>query len=233
MPDLRGVGRSTPRLHWCRVLISLLTSSTSLWRRVSCRALNSQTLPANSDSPRDTWRPFSGRRSSCALLLLAIACVSSGGCRETAPASAPEQPVVVTSELCTDVSAGEREWLPAEWQPFVRYTRTCTIASAQRKPAVLLISVWADRYYANQPDGVTQAAMPNPLLFSPSGSKLGTLPFNFPDDPPTKLRVTFTEWTNSFPRRIDLFLTDPAAGGDRDLAPLVWDEQRSQFKVSE
>jgi hypothetical protein len=71
--------------------------------------------------------------------------------------------------------------------------------------------------------------MPQPLLFSPGGSQLGTLPYNFPDDPPLQLHVTFTDWVRGFPQRIDLRVIDPTAGGDRDLPSLVWDEPRSRY----
>lgn len=148
----------------------------------------------------------------------------------TSAVSAAPRRVVVTPALCKPTDAVRKQWLPPDWQRFLGYTYTCTIPASTRKPALLLISVRADAYYKNQPGTtVEQVMMPRPLLFSPAGSVLGSLPYNFPDDPPTRLRVTFSGWVNGFPNRIELFLKDPAALGDRSLPPLLWDENQKKF----
>jgi len=139
--------------------------------------------------------------------------------------------LTVNPNSCTEVSDLQKAWLPAEWAPFVRYVRACPIRQTGPKPAIVLISVFAADYYRNQPGNeVLQVKMPRPILFSPTGTVLGRLPFNFPDDPPAELRVTFAEWQAGFPARVELFLKDPAAGGDRSLRPLVWDPQRAEFR---
>ena len=71
--------------------------------------------------------------------------------------------------------------------------------------------------------------MPNPLLLSPSGEARGSLPYNFPDDPPATLRVTFAEWRSDFPHRIDLYLSDPRASGNRALPALHWSSKEKKF----
>ena len=71
--------------------------------------------------------------------------------------------------------------------------------------------------------------MPKPLLFTPAGKVVGSLPYNFPDDPPFSLEVTFTEWKSGFPQRIELFLRDPTVSGDHALTPLAWDAAANRF----
>jgi hypothetical protein len=144
--------------------------------------------------------------------------------------AAPERKVVVGTSHCGRLSAAQREWLPSEWQPFLEYTRVCSIQNSKREAVVLLVSAWAILYYKAQPGTtVSQVDMPHPLLFSPAGAVLGSLPYNFPDDPPAELRVTFAQWEDDFPQRIDLFLTDPRAAGSRSLPPLVWDQNQRKF----
>ena len=97
---------------------------------------------------------------------------------------------------------------------------------------MLLVSVHADLYYKGQPGkSVHQVKMPSPLLFLPSGDVLGSLPYNFPDDPPAELRVTFDQWVGDFPERIELQLIDPRAAGDRSLPPLIWVANEKKFAV--
>lgn len=138
--------------------------------------------------------------------------------------------VTLRPALCEASPTRQKQWLGPEWQPFLKYTRTCSIRDLYGKPVLLLISAWAELYYKDQPGGtVEQAKFPKPLLFLPSGARVGSLPFNFPDDPPTELRVTFTSWNGNFPHRIELYLKDPAALGDRSLPPQIWDAAQRKF----
>jgi hypothetical protein len=142
--------------------------------------------------------------------------------------------VVVDSAHCGGLSEVQQRWLTSEWQPYLKYTRICAIRNAKREAAVLLVSVHADLYYREQPgQSVQQVNLPRPLLFLPSGEVAGSLPYNFPDDPPAELRVTFARWVQGFPERIELYLSDPRAAGDRSLPPLIWDESKKKFVSKE
>jgi hypothetical protein len=96
-----------------------------------------------------------------------------------------------------------------------------------------LVAVSAQRYYSPLPSGAVTVDMPRPILFSPEGVKVGTLPYNFPDDPPFALEVTCAGWREGFPHRLELFLRDPTVSGDHALAPLVWDTARRSFSQGE
>jgi hypothetical protein len=133
-------------------------------------------------------------------------------------------------ESCTTLSNQQKLWLTQEWTQFSRYVRACAVKESTEKTAVVLISIDVAGYYKDQPGtDAPQVKFPRPILFSPTGKVLGTLPYNFPDDPPTELRVTFSDWRRGFPMRIEMFLKDPAAGGDRNLRPLVWNPRREEF----
>jgi hypothetical protein len=143
-----------------------------------------------------------------------------------------EQPrkVVASAARCNPLSASQQQWLTSEWQPFLAYTRACPIHDSKQETVLLLVSVQATPYYKAQPgQSVRQVEFPRPLLFSPSGALWGSLPYSFPDDPPAELRVTFTRWEHDFPQKIELYLTDPRASGDRSLPPMVWDPSQKRF----
>jgi hypothetical protein len=45
--------------------------------------------------------------------------------------------------------------------------------------------------------------------------------------------MTFADWEQDFPQRIDLYLTDPRAAGDRALNPLCWDKTQKKYLPKE
>jgi hypothetical protein len=115
----------------------------------------------------------------------------------------------------------ELDWLNAsEWEPFKKHIRVCKILNKKSSPALLLISVWADSYYADKPSGTETIVMPKPLLFRPSGIQVGELPVNFPSDPPSELILYFTNWRWGLPHKIKLCVATTAASGNQNLPPL-------------
>lgn len=142
--------------------------------------------------------------------------------------------VVLNPNRCVPPTAAQLKWLPLEWQAYTEYVRVCSVRNLQKKSIMLVASVRADLYYKAQPgQSVPLVVLPSPLLFLPAGQISGTLPYNFPDDPPAELRVTFTRWEQGFPRRIELFLTDPRASGNRSLPPLEWNDAEKKFRSKE
>jgi hypothetical protein len=142
--------------------------------------------------------------------------------------------VVANSVRSSPLTATQRKWLPAEWEPFLAYTRVFSIQNSKRKGVVLLVSPNAPRYYRAQAGkSVAQVQLPHALLFTSEGEAIGSLPSAFPEDPPAELRVTFTDWKAGFPQRIELFETDPRASGNRALPELVWDASRKTFVKSQ
>jgi hypothetical protein len=142
--------------------------------------------------------------------------------------------LVLSPKLCSALSTAQQKWLTPEWQPYLEYTRICPVRNSKSQAVVFLISVHADVYYKAQTGtSVPLVKLPSPLLFLPSGEVAGSLPYNFPDDPPAELRVTFANWQADFPQRIDLFLTDARAGGNRSLPSMVWDKSQKKYLPKE
>jgi len=161
------------------------------------------------------------------LLIFAVVAGSSG--RVLA-----QHKLVLNPNRCLRPSEEQLKWFPPGWQTYTNYVRVCPVRNLGEKPVLLLASVRADLYYRAQPGpSVTEVELPSPLLFMPTGQVSGILPFNFPDDPPAELRVTFTRWEHGFPHRIELFLTDPRASGNRNLPALEWDEAQKKFLSKE
>lgn len=132
---------------------------------------------------------------------------------------------------CLPPTAAQQSWLDSsEWSAFAGSVRVCAVRQARSSaPALLIVSVWPERYYADKPSGTLTVAMPKPLLFSGTGAPLGVLPANFPDDPPAELVLRFTRWQRGLPQQISLCLSSPAAGGDSWLAPLRYDRSARRY----
>jgi hypothetical protein len=166
------------------------------------------------------------------LILLVVSLAT--GLHAATPGRSTPRKLVLRANDCTPLAAAQQEWLTADWQPYLAYTRACPVRNSKREIVLLLVSVHADLYYKAQPgQSVSAVKMPNPLLFLPSGEVVGSLPYNFPDDPPAELRVTFAQWERDFPERIELYLTDPRAGGDRSLPPLHWESSQQKYLPKE
>jgi hypothetical protein len=130
---------------------------------------------------------------------------------------------------CTAADSDARGTLGPEWHAFLRYVDTCDVKDADRRTVMRVLSVSASRYYAGLPDGVETVTFPKPILVTPAGHMVGRLPLNFPDDPPLVLHVTFVDWAEAWPRRIEMFVQDPTATGDHALPPLIWDASGNRF----
>lgn len=149
----------------------------------------------------------------------ALAALALVSCADAAPQSKPFHPDAAT---CKPPTAAQSAWLPAEWTPFARAVRVCSIRDGSKATGLLVISVWADAWYAPLPAGSVDVAMPEPLLVAPDGRLLGSLPANFPYEPPASLRLRFVGWQDGLPAEIRMCLMSPTPAGDQPLAPLHW-----------
>lgn len=159
---------------------------------------------------------------------LSTAALAIASCADAAPPlPGPFHPDAAT---CKPPTATQSASLPAEWTPFARAVRVCGIREGAKPAGLLVVSVWADAWYAPMPNGTTDVAMPRPLLLAPDGRVLGTLPANFPDDPPASLRLRFADWHDGLPAEIRMCLSSPTPAGDQPLAPLRWQAATHRYE---
>lgn len=150
----------------------------------------------------------------------------------TATLGACATPAFVPSpEACRALAPAQRAWVGdrADWSPYLAHVRACNVRGPGGASALLVVSVWADLLYAATPGPATTIALPLPLLLDRNGRELGTLPANFPSDPPAELELRFSQWRDGRPHRIGLCLRSPAAGGDQPLPALRFDPASGRY----
>jgi hypothetical protein len=163
--------------------------------------------------------------STKATEILAVSMLVLAGC-----AVGHGEPTGALNETtCRPATQAETRVLAAEWSPFLSYTDACEVKDGRGKTVLVLLAVSAPRYYERLPSGAETVSMPKPVLFTAGGENVGALPLNFPDDPPFALQVTFANWKDGWPLRIEMFVKDPTVTGDHSLEPLVWDEALRRF----
>jgi hypothetical protein len=160
-----------------------------------------------------------------ALLLIAFIVLTAWGCaRPSAPRTAK-----LDAASCRQAGDEETKRLPDEWRRFLAHVKVCEIADGNGGTPLRVVAISAEDYYAGLPAGAETVDFPKPILFDADHDPVGALPYGFPDDPPFALDVTFVDWSDGWPSRIDLFLHDPTVSGDHALPPLVWDATARRF----
>jgi hypothetical protein len=141
------------------------------------------------------------------------------------------KPFSTSESVCKPPSALQKGWFgAASWSSFEKYIRVCPVRRGKRPAELFIVSVWADLYYADQAARSTTVSMPNPMLIDGTGHQVGTLPVNFPTDPPDELQINFREWSGALPRIIDLCVRSPTASGDQALPTLVYRKKSGRFE---
>ena len=135
----------------------------------------------------------------------------------------------LTEAACRPAVSVETRDLPPAWARVLPYTNACEVKDDKGATVLVVLAVSAARYYEKLPSGTETVAMPKPLLRTPGGETVGALPLNFPDDPPFALQLTFGNWVEGWPRRIDMFVKDPTVTGDHAIEPLLWDAASRHF----
>jgi hypothetical protein len=161
--------------------------------------------------------------SVCCGIVVSLASLSSPS-RGEVPDS-----VRINLNRCKIAAADEVRSLGPDWEKYTRFIHSCSVRR-ESAPAFTLFSVWADEYEATLPASAPAGKYPLPVLLSPSGRKYGTLPVNFPVDPPVALVPVFSRWKNGFPHEIRLLMIDPTPDGNHWLNPLHWDPRSQVFK---
>ncbi len=152
----------------------------------------------------------------------ATACVSTVAREETSRSDA------ATALRCAPKD--KLQGLGTEWARFAGFIDTCMLSAADGSPALSVITVSAERYYANRPEGAEIVAFPKPLILAPDGNEIGKLPYSYPDDPPFAIELSFSDWRGSRPQQIDILVQDPTVSGDHRLTPMRWNATTRRYE---
>jgi hypothetical protein len=135
-----------------------------------------------------------------ALLILALALIAKH--------SRAGDAVQLTFNRDMPVNKGIAEKYGKKWMSVQPWAYFCPVAEPTSGKHILtvmtvdIIGADKDGFFKDHID----EDVPLPLvLLEPSGPILGELPEGFPNDPPGRLQVYFSEWTEGFPHRIDFF----------------------------
>jgi len=158
----------------------------------------------------------------CAVML--VGTTGLGHTKESNPASSEDQAVSkLDARKCRPATREEKKGLDQAWREFERSIIACPVeTSTSGKPPLVVLSVDAYEFGKMLPKESLAPKYPHALLVLRDGTKVGELPYAYPFDPPVSLDVTFSHWIQNFPHRIDLFLEDPAVGGNKKLPSLEW-----------
>ncbi len=146
------------------------------------------------------------------------------------PSATPDFAFELRSDDCRPASDVERKWTDNRWDSWVDHVKTCALRLGEGAPILYLLSVWVDDYYGMKKGTPRAEEIPRPILLSSEGSWLGELPWHFPGEEATTLKVIFRSWRNGWPEYIDLFLFDMAVGGNRPLKEMRWNASKRVYE---
>jgi len=115
------------------------------------------------------------------------------------------------------------------WQQpnFAQYIQVCPIIRTPTSPIALTVLILRlDQMYADNFPMPDTFKIPNPELLNNHGKWIGSLPEEFPTDGPGELQVTFTDWQNDFPHKIELFQAGKSALAPHPAPPMTWKDNR-------
>jgi hypothetical protein len=135
-------------------------------------------------------------------------------------------------EQCAAIEPAQRAWLTPEWLPFADFVNVCPIREGAADPQLFIVTIRALDVEASLPENAPSPHYPRPLIMLADGTRVGELPYPFPDDPPRTLDVSFSKWRAGFPEQIMFYLHDPTVTGNRALPPVTWDAARKHYSYA-
>jgi hypothetical protein len=166
-----------------------------------------------------------------ALLIAGAACAQREPAAERSADTArvATAPDTATKRVDCSPRSDSTAGLAEQWKAFGRYVDVCRVIGPDGSAALEIIAVSAGRYYADRPSGATTTPMPRPILRSMDGKEVGQLLYNYPDDPPREVELTFLDWRDGRPHQIDAVVRDPTVSGDHKLTPMRWDAASGRY----
>jgi hypothetical protein len=174
-------------------------------------------------------------RTQCAPLVFVILLVvlPALGQQKSAATSAAHGSVPLDATACRPVTPEQRKWADGDWTPFENYQIACPLRTRGGVVVLYVLSVNDYDIEKARPPEAPATKLPKALIVTPQGHSVGRLPFAFPFDAPVSLDVKFANWSHGFPQTVELYLEDPAVGGNRKLPRLEWDAKQGQYIETE
>lgn len=143
--------------------------------------------------------------------------------------AAPYQ-VGLDARRCRTVAGPTIAGMGPDWSALAAHVQRCPVAGPDGRLALTVDIVRLDhpnatRTLAANPD----LRIPFPIVRDAAGKTVGLLPEGFPVEPPGKLRVTFVDWRDGIPRRIDLHEAGVSALAPHPLPPLLWNAETRTY----
>ena len=122
--------------------------------------------------------------------------------------------------------------LPEAWHKYADFVKICGLRQKKGQTAkVSIISIWADDYLNAQPADPKWEQFPLPLVIDHDLRQVGQLPELYPTHQAHELKIYYGKWQAGIPAEIRLHVYNPAAYGDFDYTPLIWNRTTGRYET--
>lgn len=144
--------------------------------------------------------------------------------------AAPADHVRLRADTCYDVPPTLLATLGEDWQILRAYVQLCPVRAPDGALALSALTIRVDRAMRDNFFGTHRSAVvPHTVILDRQNRAVGSLVDGFPENPPSKLEVAFTDWHDAFPWRIDLYDAGISALDPHPIPSLFWDERQHHY----
>jgi hypothetical protein len=138
---------------------------------------------------------------------------------------------LLVNDRCKPVQPAVFSKLPAEWQRYRNFTKTCELTGPDATENFMLVSVWVEEYFNSTTDKPRYwEKFPHALILNAQLHIVGQLPVVYPQDDITSPDVFYGKWAEGIPTEIRVDVENPAEGGDYYYAPLIWEKLSRTYR---
>ena len=139
-------------------------------------------------------------------------------------------PVRLNFDDCREAPVRLKALLKSGWPPWDPYIQMCPLSAPNGAKVLSILTVRVDHVAAAQVAESRPIPFPGAIVLDASDAPVGQLASAVPDGPPGTSVVSFTDWRNGFPHRIQVRRINAAVRGTFNEKPLVWNAMRKQFE---
>ena len=142
----------------------------------------------------------------------------------------PDDRIVLHFAECQDAGQGMRELLAGLWPPWAPYVQVCPVHSPGGQTVISILTVRVDLVDEDEVGDSWPIPFPHALILDARNVPVGELAAAVPGGPPGTTIVSFSDWRNNFPYRIDVREVNAAVFGTYNRKPLVWNPNRRKYE---